>query len=181
MTANSDFIIRLKGLQNGKQKYDYKIGEDFFKDFGNSQILDGKLDAIVETEKGSGWMKINCYVKGYVVTECDRCLDMVKLPVDFKADMAVKFAKFEGVEEESMNSDEVLVVDPTEGELDLKQFIYDYICINLPLQKVHKEGECNKEMIDRLSKVEEAPINSQFGNLQQMLDEKDKKDKKGKR
>jgi uncharacterized metal-binding protein YceD (DUF177 family) len=74
-------------------------------------------------------------------------------------------------------------MDPTDGELDLTQFLYDYVCINLPLQKVHNEGECNPEMIAKLknvssgvqAKVVEDNSNSPFSALKQMLEKKESK------
>ena len=57
------------------------------------------------------------------------------------------------------------MVDPSDGELDLSQFIYDYVCVNLPLQKVHEEGECNPQMIAKLSGMDaENNIGQESGN-----------------
>ena len=47
----------------------------------------------------------------------------------------------------------MVIIDPSEGELDLKQYIYDYVCINLPLQRVHREGECNAEVMRILNGI----------------------------
>ena len=75
-------------------------------------------------------------------------------------------------------------MDPTDGELDLSQFIYDYICVNMPLQRVHAEGKCNPQMMERLGglgsgKGNDAEnggeTNSPFGVLQQLLDNKGNK------
>lgn len=174
MSENNDFIIHIKGLKNGKQSFEYKIEEDFFTDFGNTQILDASILSVVEVEKGSGWIKVVCNINGFVVTECDRCLDDLKIPVDITANMAVKFAKSTELSDDTGSSNEFMIVDPSDGELDLKQFIYDYICTSLPLQRVHKEGECNKEMIKRLNNAVQGESKSQFGNLKQMLDKEEK-------
>ena len=123
MAENKEFIIQIKGLQIGKHSYDFSIGGDFFRSFENSLILDADLQADVLLEKGSGWMNVSAEITGDVTVECDRCLDELELPVDFTASMAVKFAKTD----DDPQSDEFLVVDPTDGELDLSQFIYDYI------------------------------------------------------
>ena len=123
-------------------------------------------------------MNVTCIAEGNLTVECDRCLDELELPVDFTASMAVKFAKTD----EDPQSDEFLVVDPTDGELDLSQFIYDYICVNMPLQRVHPDGECNPQMIARLGGLdaggvkeeENGNVNSPFGDLQKLLDNKKK-------
>ncbi len=176
MVENKEFIIQIKGLQIGKHNYNFPIGGSFFREFENSQILDADLEAEVVLEKGSGWMNVEAVVTGDVTVECDRCLDEVVLPMDFECSMAVKFAK--SVEED--DGDEFIIMDPTDSELDLTQFLYDYVCLNLPLQKVHPEGECNREMMEKLGSVNaqvegsdgDLAANSPFGALKGLFDKK---------
>lgn len=146
---DKDFIIQIKGLQNGKHEYEFPIDGAFFKKNGNTQILDASITAKITLEKGSGWMNVVGFVNGSVTVECDRCLDELVLPMNFNASLAVKFAKTDA----DPQSDEFLIVDPSEGELDISQFIYDYVCLNLPLQTVHKENECNPLMLEKLKVV----------------------------
>ena len=176
MAENKDFIIQIKGLQIGKHHYEFPIDGSFFAGFENSQILDAGLLARIVLEKGSGWMNVDADISGSVTVECDRCLDDLEIPMDFHCSMAVKFAKSLAQDD----GDEFIIMDPTDGELDLTQFLYDYVCINLPLQKVHEEGKCNKEMMAKLqalnagtaSREEDPAANSPFGALKQMLEKK---------
>ena len=176
MAENKDFIIQIKGLQIGKHEYDFPIDGSFFRNFENSMIFDADLDAEVVLEKGSGWMNVEADITGYVTVECDRCLDDVELPMDFSCSMAVKFAK----DLSDDDGDEFIIMDPADGELDLTQFLYDYVCLNLPLQKVHEEGECNREMMEKLAGVNSAAEkedddvaqNSPFGALKGLFDNK---------
>ena len=176
MSDNKDFIIQIKGLQNGEHEYGFSIDGSFFRNFENSQILDADLNADVLLEKGGGWMNIEADVTGTVTVECDRCLDDVVLPMDFYCTMTVKFAKDLADDQE----DEFIVMDPTEGELDLTQFLYDYVCLNLPLQKVHEEGECNEQMMQKLGSLSgdgekgnaDVEENSPFGALKELLSNK---------
>ncbi len=176
MPENKDFIIQIKGLQNGEHEYEFPIDGAFFRNFENSQILDADLNADVLLEKGGGWMNIEADVTGTVTVECDRCLDDVVLPMDFYCTMTVKFAK----DLSDDDGDEFIVMDPTESELDLSQFLYDYVCLNLPLQKVHPEGECNEQMMQKLGSFSpegeqsKAQIeqNSPFGALKELLNKK---------
>ena len=173
---NKNFIIQIKGLKIGKYEYDFPVDGAFFREFENTQILDASLDVRVVLERGGGWMNLTSSIKGTVTVECDRCLDDLDLPVDFNANLSVKFAK----SDEDPQSDEFLVVDPSDGELDLSQFIYDYVCVNLPLQKVHEEGKCNPQMIARLGGLDadndnhedNLETNSPFGALADMLKHK---------
>ena len=176
MPDNKDFIIQIKGLQNGEHEYEFPIDGAFFRNFENSQILDADLMADVLLEKGGGWMNIEADITGTVTVECDRCVDDVVLPMDFYCTMTVKFSK----DLSDDDGDEFIVMDPTEGELDLTQFLYDYVCLNLPLQKVHEEGECNEQMMQKLGSLnsigdeaeDNVAENSPFGALKGLFDKK---------
>ena len=150
-----DYKIQISGLAQGKHDYEFPVKGDFFKEFGNSQIKDAALVAKVVLDKGSGWMNVSCNVVGTILTECDRCLDDLEIPMNFTADIAVKTAK---LGEEIESTDEFLIIDPSDGELDLKQFIYDYICVNVPLKKEHEEGRCNPKMLKKLEELKAVDV-----------------------
>ena len=176
MAENKEFIIQIKGLQIGKHHFEFPISGAFFKSFGNSQILDAELDAEVVVEKGSGWLNVTAYVEGDVTVECDRCLDDVVLPMDFECSMAVKFT---GSIDDDEDGDEFLLMDPADGELVLDQFLYDYVCLNLPLQRVHEDGECNSGMMEKWNSIsasgksdDEVIADSPFGALKGLFDKK---------
>ncbi len=57
-------------------------------------------------------------------------------------------------------SAEIVTIPKTESNIDLSQYIYEYINLMLPIKKVHPDDEdgnstCNKEMTDRLNKYSE--------------------------
>ncbi|MEN6617944.1 MAG: DUF177 domain-containing protein [Rikenellaceae bacterium] len=148
-SSNRDYIIPIKGLSIGKHQYSFSIDTAFFEDFENSDILNASLVVELMLEKAATWIKLGSKIKGEVGVECDRCLDEFKLPVNTTAGLLVKFVR----SEDDTDDDGIITLDPTESELDLKQFFYDYICLALPLKKIHKQGGCNPEMIARLKSV----------------------------
>jgi len=150
-SSNTDYTIPIKGLSIGRHNYSFSIDSVFFNDFENSLVQNATLNVELVLEREATWMKVESEIKGDVFVECDRCLEELKLPLDTKATLLVKFVKTEG----ETDDDEIITLDPSESELDLKQFFYDYICLALPLKKVHKPGECNPEMISRLESAGE--------------------------
>ena len=174
-----DYKIHISGLAQGKYEYEFPVKGDLFREFGNQQVIDADVTANVTLEKGSGWMNAHLKGSGKVTVECDRCLENVDVPVDFDASLAIRAASL-GEDEE--DSDEFIIVDPSDSEVDLKQFIYDYICVNLPLISRHPEGECNPEMLARIealkagqNKKEETENYSPFSGLKDLLDKNGKK------
>lgn len=180
--TDKDFIIPVKGLSAGKHSYEFRLDGGFFREYGSTIIKDADLSANILLEKGAGWMRLDVHTTGSVTVECDRCLDDLVIPVDFEVPLQVKFSKAHLTDDDS--DDEFVIMDSSDGELDMSQFLYDYVSINLPLQKVHKDGECNKEMIARLEDnrlrcsedaengESDAGVNSPFGNLKELLEKK---------
>lgn len=164
-----EYKVHISGLADGKYRYEFPIKDDFFITYANDSIKGADLVAFVELEKGSGWMNLTCNVKGEITSYCDRCLEELVLPFDVSSNIAVKHAKLgEKIESE----DDFLILDHSEGELDLTQFLYDTICVNIPMKKIHKEGECNQQMISKLEQLNYS--SSPLSQLKDMLKAKEK-------
>ena len=69
----------------------FEIDGEFFKGYGNTQILDAGCTVRAEVVRHQTIMKVNCLVSGFVVTQCDRCLEDLVLKVDFEREMTVGF------------------------------------------------------------------------------------------
>lgn len=125
------FIVNLIGLASGESHYDWHADAEFFGIFDNSEILDADLDIELILNNHGVTVDAECYIDGTVTVACDRCLENLEIPV-------------------STSFEDSYVTD---GEdLDFSQDIYDYVCIALPLQRVHEDGECNPDTIKFLSK-----------------------------
>lgn len=110
--------------------YSWHVGKEFFDSFETSEIIDADLETEAEVSD-DGAVSVKCHVSGNVTVQCDRCLADLVMPVD---------TSFEDEDH------------PIEGNLvDLRQDVYDYVCISLPLQRVHEEGACDPEVLKFLS------------------------------
>ena len=160
---NDGFIIPLNGLTAGKNEFFRQAGKEFFDSFENSEILDAHLDADVEVEKSGRYIGVDCYVRGCVVVECDRCLDELEMPIDVEIRLSVKYGDEESSEEPQPGEREVIFIPETDAELDLSQIIYDYVCLSLPMQRTHDEGECNPEVMKRYGAPMESEVSEEVG------------------
>lgn len=165
--------LPIKGLSGGKHVFDFIIGQEFFSDFGNTQIKDADFGVEITIQRHASYLQAVCHSKGYVVVECDRCLDDLKIPIDVTSNLTVRFAA-SSVESEE---DDVIVVEDSISELDLSQEVYDYICLSMPLQKVHPKGKCNPDVMKYMTakesgKGEEDSSYSPFGNLKELIENK---------
>ena len=57
---------------------------------------------------------------------------------------------------------EVMWMLPGEDRVELAQYIYESIVLSLPYQRVHPDGECNPDMLERFRIVSD----EEFGRLE---------------
>ena len=157
VAMNDNFIIPLNGLAAGETRFSWHAGKEFFDSFENTEILDADVDIEVRVEKSGRYLGVDCEVEGDVTVECDRCLEDLEMPVDSHIALSVKYGEEENQEEHQEGEREIIFVPQDSAEFDMSQIIYDYICLALPIQRVHEEGGCNPETV----KFYDAPIVSE--------------------
>lgn len=136
--------IPLNGLAAGESRFSWHASKEFFESFENSEIFDADLDIAAIVQKSGRDVLVDCDVRGSVTVECDRCLEDLVMPVDVSIAVKVRFGE-SGESEE--NGRELISLAADDSELDLGQIVYDYVCLSLPLQRVHKDGECNPDTV----------------------------------
>ena len=167
-------VIPVRGLPAGESSFRFEIGKEFFQAFENRQIKDADCSVKVSVIRHQTLLDVVCEIGGFVVVECDRCLEDLTLKVDIEPHLTVGFGTVD-VDETGEVDDDVLVIDRSESELSLDQFVYDYICLSLPIVKVHPDGKCNPEMLRYISEaesakeLEEAETSRPFEGLKDLL------------
>ena len=168
-------IIPLNDWAAGERNYRFHAGLEFFQQFDNSEILDADVQVeVVVRKEGRRKVEADLHLQGTVTLPCDRCLEPLELPVEAHPSFSIRFDVLG--EELSEDGKEIIALGAADAELDMRQAVYDYVCLSLPLQRMHPEGECNPDTVRFLSKVErsdeEAAQNSPFAALKGLLDRK---------
>jgi uncharacterized protein len=145
------FVIPIGGLKEGGHSYNFEIGDEFFELFEGSEITRGELDAHVELDKRSSHLDLRFIINGSVMISCDRCLELFSQPLQCENRLLVKLGKIW-----DENDPDMLTIPVDEYELDVKQYIYEFIHLALPIKRIHpldKEGKstCNPEMLRKIS------------------------------
>ena len=141
---NEDYKIRFSSLKDGIHDFNYKVGKEFFEHIEYSEIKNAELDVNVSMEKSSTMMILNFDITGKVEVMCDRCTDDFFLDVKTNDELIYKFG------DEDMNDDKVIIVYPNEIEIDITHPIYEFTMLSLPNRRLHKEGECNANMLKEM-------------------------------
>lgn len=176
------FIIPLNGLKQGRTRFSWKAGAEFFRNFDNKDIKDAEILVDVEVEKSGTYLGIDAVVSGNLTVACDRCGADVSLPVRSRISQSIKFGT------EPVSGEEIVVSEEDEretvylpedgGELDMSQTVYDFACLALPMKKVHPDGECDPVALRFLSGEDFVPeernedkAESPFAVLKGLFDE----------
>ena len=151
MEETQRYSIAYRGLKNGHHEFRFAVDRSLFEAFGNTEIKDGACEVRVDLDRSEAQLTLDVAISGYVVVACDRCLEDCRVPVDFEGQLLVRFS-----EEVREYDGEVLWLLPGEEHVDLTQYIYESIVLSLPYQRVHPEGECNPEMLERFRIVSDS-------------------------
>jgi uncharacterized protein len=171
---SGSYTIPLSGLKEGHHTLDFEIDNEFFEQFEESEVKEGRLIANIEIDKRSTHLDLRIRVSGSVRISCDRCLEMFSQPVDSENRLLVKFGK----SLDDIDPD-IISVPADEHELNLQQQIYEFIMLALPIKRVHpadKKGKstCDPVMIKKLEELiieEEKEIDPRWEELKKLMND----------
>jgi uncharacterized protein len=151
MMTESKLKVAFGGLGNGEHEFGFEISDPFFALFENSEIQKGKASIRVSLVKNGRLMHMDINMKGQVEVECDVCLEQFDMPFSFKGKLYLKYG------EADITDDEVVYVRENDNEVDLAQYIYESINLNLPYSRVHPpkadgSSGCDPKMLEKLNK-----------------------------
>ncbi|MEG1621823.1 MAG: DUF177 domain-containing protein [Alistipes sp.] len=144
MDIAKGYSIAWKGLKSGSHTFDFKVDQALFECFGNEEIKRAACAVHLDLQRSETMLELAVTITGEVTTLCDRCLEECTLPIQFEGTLVVKFS-----DQEVDYDGEVLYVSPSADSVDLAQYIYESMVLSLPYQRVHPEGQCDPEMLER--------------------------------
>lgn len=145
------FKLPIGGLKEGHHFYDFEIGNNFFEEFEESEIKEGDLSVRVELDKRSSHFDLVVKISGQVRICCDRCLEMFFHPLECENKLLIKFGK---VWDDS--DPDIIIVPADEPELDIRQYLYEFVYLALPIKRIHSPdatgaSTCDPEMLQKLN------------------------------
>lgn len=151
MRTPKEYIIQFVGLSVGEHLYDFHISDKFFESLDYSEIKQGDINVKLTLLKQSSMMILHFEISGTVKINCDRCTAEYDLPIEGNYKLIVKV----GGSDTGNEDDDIITVAANEHELDLSQYLYEYIALSLPIKRVHPDNEkgettCDKKMLKKL-------------------------------
>jgi len=159
LNTNERLSIAFKGLKEGIHEFRFSKSDKFFVSLDYSEFKKGNFEIFVTLDKKTRFLSMEVDISGQVLVSCDRCLDMFYMPFKYNGTLIAKFS----VDEENKCNDEILILSPNDFEVDITHYVYESVCLSLPVQRTHpddKQGKstCNKEMIKELKKLSKQKV-----------------------
>ena len=150
MSKRGLYAVRISGLGDGDHIFSFDLDRRFFVLFEQSEISTGTVHATIRLEKKQGILSLHFELSGEVEVSCDRCLESFMTEIQSTETIFVKTGDTPGEVE-----DDVLMIGRRDHEIEVGQYLYEFIVLALPYQKIHPDdsngnSSCNPEMIKRL-------------------------------
>ena len=152
------YQIAFSGLSTGTHIFDFHVGNKFFEQVKDAEILGGDVSVIVTMAKEERMMDLHLEINGKVSVGCDRCNEMLDVAVNGNERLIVKLGDHYYEE-----SEDIQVIPDTAHQFDLSPFLYEYIHLLLPIRRVHEEDEdgnsnCDPGVLKKLKELSEQHI-----------------------
>jgi uncharacterized protein len=149
------YLVQFKALTVGKHILSFDVDDAFFDEFEGSEVSKGDLTIDLTLQKSSNMMELDFYIEGDVEVLCDRCLEPFTIPTTFEGKLIIRIS--DSIDEDEIN-DDIWYVSSNEHEVNLSQYIYESICLSLPIQRYHgiletSIDDCDKDMLEKLNQL----------------------------
>ena len=187
MKQNREFEIAWQGLKPGVHTYEYELNDKFFEGReGERDFKDLDVQVTLKFDKKTSFFMCHFDIDGSVTVACDRCGEDFKMRLWDEFELIIKLTGTEDAEEIDEDAD-VVFVSRSETVLNISNWLYEFVMLSIPLQRVHPDKEngepgCDPEvlkMLDELSDPGEVK-NSIWKGLEALKDKQDNKQRKTK-
>lgn len=159
MDSKREFEIPFVGLKPGIHHYEYLITDKFFEAYQPQDFNHCNAHVKLTLDKKPGFLLLKFEVGGTSEVVCDRCGNNLPIELWDEFNIVVKLVD----DPDAMNAQEedpdVHYLSRGESHLHLSDWIYEFINLSIPMQKMCKIEDiggpyCNKEALDVLKKMD---------------------------
>lgn len=128
------FDIDISALALGKHSFEFQVNDQFFENFEQDIVSKGKIHSILLLEKTDLLLRAKFSNQGVVELTCDRTLK--QFDYQLKSENSLTF-NFSDRNEEV--DDELALLKRDTINLNMANYIYEYIILAIPLKKIHPD------------------------------------------
>lgn len=164
MQSTDRLTIDLRQAAQSATPLTFSLDDAFFQDLDQQEIAGGHVCLTLSVKaptqgSPSEVYQLTAKLQGTVTVLCDRCLDPLELPVSTGETYRVGYEADEPQTDDSLSDtdiDDTLYTATPEGLYCASWDIYSLIELSLPTQRLHPEGACDPDMLERIAHTPEA-------------------------
>ena len=158
MAKRREFEIAFVGLKPGLHEFTYEVDDKIFEDLETRDFANCSAMVKLHLEKQSGFLRLKFEVGGKSDVECDRCGNTLTMDLWDEFNMVVKMVDNPEEMNDKEDDPDVFYISKTESHLHLNEWIFEFVSLSIPLQKMCKDEEiggpkCNKEVLEKLNEM----------------------------
>lgn len=159
MNHRRAYEIAFVGLKPGIHHFDYQVDDKFFKHYGGQDFSNCRAKIKLQLEKNNSFMLLKFDVDGTAEVNCDRCGNDLKLQLWDEFRVTIKLVDEPDAMNEQEEDPDVYYISKTESHIYVGDWIYEFINLSIPMQKMCAEDEvggpqCNKEVLEKLKQMQ---------------------------
>jgi len=129
-----DFRVNIIGLSKKVHLFQFKIKDGFFEHYGKEVLSKGDFDAEISLDKRETFIEVDIKISGHAELVCDRSLEPFNYELNIDRKVIFKYGE---VPQEI--SDEIVIITRDQDNIDLGQFMYEFIVLAIPIKKIHPD------------------------------------------
>jgi uncharacterized metal-binding protein YceD (DUF177 family) len=159
MSRRRAFEIAFVGLKPGIHEFVYEIDEKFFAENEVRDFTNCVAKVKLQLDKKPTFMLLKFEIGGKADVICDRCNNTLAVDLWDEFNMVVKMVDNPEEMNEQEDDPDIYYISRTESHLYLNDWIYEFVSLSVPMQKMCSEEEfggpkCNKEVLEKLKALE---------------------------
>ena len=159
MGYRREYEIAFVGLKPGLHEYNYQIGDRFFEAFQQQDFRNCQANVKLLLDKKNSFMLLKFEVGGSLEVTCDRCNSNLPFELWDEFHMTVKMVDEPELMNDQEDDPDVYYIGRGESHIDVANWIYEFINLSIPMQKVcsfeKMDGpHCNPSAKEMLKKLE---------------------------
>lgn len=149
MARMKELVIPFSGMKEGEYSFSFELNESFFESLEFSEIKKGKVKVNIELERRPNLLNLEITLDGMVELECDRCGNTYEQPIADHRFVVVNLNA-----DQFEDEDDLISLPANYNELDLTQYLYEYIVLAVPQKRVCPESiGCDPEVLKKLDQL----------------------------
>ena len=177
-----EFTIPFVGLKLGEHHFDFTIDNTFFEHFEYDEFNGATISLDVLLDKKTTFMEFTLTYAGNVNVNCDVTNETYNESVAGSYHFIVKFG-----DDFNDENEDLLLIPQGSYEVNIQQFIYESVILNLPSRRIHpgiEDGTLQSDILDKLEELspkaskedteepQQGPTDPRWDSLKKLLNEK---------